>query len=287
MAIQDIADVKIDQPAALERFHTPIRPMDRDNCDISTLLLCPHLCGKAPPQYSASNPKETAPGALRLSPRRARTWWRTIVLSGKTSWRSKATACVRPSPEFLSPCSDRPASPAPSRRETVCYRREKSDPGARSHPAGPGCKAAMSTHKGGCFCGAVEIEVQGAPEAMGYCHCSSCRSWSAAPVNAFTLWKPENVRVTKGASALARFMKTNRSGRQYCTNCGGHIMTDHPLWGLADVYAASIPTLEFTPGVHVNYAETVLPMKDGLPKLKDFPAELGGSGVILPPFLCI
>jgi hypothetical protein len=140
----------------------------------------------------------------------------------------------------------------------------------------------MSTHKGGCFCGAVEIEVQGAPEAMGYCHCSSCRSWSAAPVNAFTLWKPENVRVTKGASALARFMKTNRSGRQYCTNCGGHIMTDHPLWGLVDVYAASIPTLEFTPGVHVNYAETVLPMKDGLPKLKDFPAELGGSGVILP-----
>jgi hypothetical protein len=28
----------------------------------------------------------------------------------------------------------------------------------------------------------------------------------------------------------------------------------------------------------VNYAETVLPMRDGLPKLKDFPAELGGSG---------
>ena len=43
--------------------------------------------------------------------------------------------------------------------------------------------------------------------------------------------------------------------------------------------AATIPTLKFTPGVHVNYAETVLPMKDGLPKLKDFPTELGGSGV--------
>ena len=31
-----------------------------------------------------------------------------------------------------------------------------------------------------------------------------------------------------------------------------------------------------------NYAETVLPMKDGLPKLKDFPAELGGSGEAVP-----
>jgi hypothetical protein len=30
--------------------------------------------------------------------------------------------------------------------------------------------------------------------------------------------------------------------------------------------------------VHINYAETVLPMRDGLTKLKDFPAEFGGSG---------
>jgi hypothetical protein len=27
--------------------------------------------------------------------------------------------------------------------------------------------------------------------------------------------------------------------------------------------------------------KTVLPMKDGLPKLKDFPVELGGSGEML------
>jgi hypothetical protein len=56
----------------------------------------------------------------------------------------------------------------------------------------------------------------------------------------------------------------------------------HPPIGLIDVYAATITTLAFKPGVHVNYAETVLPMKDGLPKLKDFPAELGGSGVAVP-----
>ena len=55
-------------------------------------------------------------------------------------------------------------------------------------------------------------------------------------------------------------------------------MADHPPLGLVDVFAATIPTLAFKPGVHVNYAETVLPMKDGLPKLKDFPAEFGGSG---------
>jgi hypothetical protein len=133
-------------------------------------------------------------------------------------------------------------------------------------------------HVGSCFCGAVTLEVAGAPEAMGYCHCDSCRSWSAAPVNAFSLWKPEAVRITSGAEHLATFQKTERSQRQYCARCGGHLMTNHPLLGLVDVYAATIPTLAFTPGVHINYAETVLPMQDGLPKLKDVPAEFGGSG---------
>ncbi|PJI37792.1 GFA family protein [Ferrovibrio sp.] len=134
-------------------------------------------------------------------------------------------------------------------------------------------------HTGACFCGAVEIEVSGEPEAMGYCHCASCRSWSAGPVNAFTLWKPENVKVTKGQDSVATFVKNPSSERQYCKKCGGHLMTGHPGFGLTDVYAATIPSVKFQPGVHVNYAETVLPMKDGLPKLKDFPAELGGSGI--------
>jgi hypothetical protein len=136
-------------------------------------------------------------------------------------------------------------------------------------------------HTGTCFCGAVEVQVTGAPEGMGYCHCASCRSWSAGPVNAFTLWKPENVKVTRGAEFVGHYQKTPTSDRQFCTRCGGHVMTDHPPLGLTDVYAATIPTLEFKPGVHVNYAETVLPMKDGLPKLRDFPSELGGSGLAM------
>ena len=103
-------------------------------------------------------------------------------------------------------------------------------------------------HTGTCFCGAVEVEVTGAPEGMGYCHCSSCRSWSAGPVNAFTLWKPENVKVTKGAEFIGKFMKTPVSDRKFCTKCGGHIMTDHPPLGLVDVYAATIPSLNFAAG---------------------------------------
>lgn len=137
------------------------------------------------------------------------------------------------------------------------------------------------TYTGGCFCGAVQVEVTGEPEGMGYCHCQSCRSWSGGPVNGFTLWKPENVRVTAGEELIKTYQKTSFSQRQSCDQCGGHIMTNHPSLGLVDVCAATIPTLGFKPGVHINYANTVLPMRDGLPKLKDFPAEFGGTGELM------
>jgi hypothetical protein len=137
------------------------------------------------------------------------------------------------------------------------------------------------TYEGQCWCGAVTITVSGAPEGAGYCHCNSCRSWSASPVNAFTLWKPDAVEVTQGGDQLGEHHLNARSYRQWCKACGGHVMTRHPQWELVDVYAATIPTFPFEPGVHVNYESTVLRMKDGLPKMKDFPAEMGGSGETL------
>ena len=143
----------------------------------------------------------------------------------------------------------------------------------------------MSTeneYEGRCFCGAVQLRLTGAPAAMGYCHCTSCREWSAAPVNAFTLWPPTAVKITKGADKLAAYKKTENSVRKWCSACGGHVLTEHPGFGLIDVYAAVVPTLQFRPMLHVNYAETVLRLHDGLPKQKDFPEEMGGSGTALP-----
>ena len=59
-------------------------------------------------------------------------------------------------------------------------------------------------------------------------------------------------------------------------------MTNHPTLGVVDVFSATLPALDFKPGLHINYAETVLPMKDGLPKFKDFPGAFGGSDEQVP-----
>lgn len=104
------------------------------------------------------------------------------------------------------------------------------------------------------------LEVTGVPEAMGYCH---SRSWSGGPVNAFSLWKSEAVRVTAGAEHVASFAKT----RAQPTSVLRHLMTDHPTLGLVDVFAATLPTLR---------------TRDGLPKLNDFPTVFGGSGELVP-----
>ena len=138
------------------------------------------------------------------------------------------------------------------------------------------------TYKGRCFCGAVEVTVTGGPVAMGYCHCDSCRKWSASPVNAFALWRADNVKVTAGAENLGTFNKTPKSARKWCKLCGGHVMTEHPNGQLIDVYAVILPELDFKPREHLHYQEAVLHMVDSLPKHKDLPKAAGGSGVLLP-----
>lgn len=71
-----------------------------------------------------------------------------------------------------------------------------------------------NTYRGQCFCGAVQFTVSGEPAGMGYCHCESCRRWSGGPVNAFTLWKPESLRVTRGADDIGTYNKMPHSHRK-------------------------------------------------------------------------
>ena len=141
------------------------------------------------------------------------------------------------------------------------------------------------TYVGSCFCGAVEFELNGKPEAMAYCHCDSCRHWSTALVSAFTLWRPDAIKILRGLEKIATYNRNPLtdnedivSERQWCKSCGGHICTEHPAMELIDVPAAVIRDLPFEPGFHVHYQESVHHMQDGLPKFRDLPREAGGSG---------
>ncbi|MFT4583441.1 MAG: hypothetical protein ACI915_003675 [Gammaproteobacteria bacterium] len=136
--------------------------------------------------------------------------------------------------------------------------------------------------KGACFCGAIEFEVTGEAQVMGFCHCDDCTKWAGAPISAFSLWPSDGVSVTKGADNIGSFAKTDNSHRKFCKTCGGHVFTDHPGLSMHDVYLNTVPGVAHKPTLHVFYGEKTVAMKDGLPKFKDMPAEFGGSGDTLP-----
>ena len=138
-----------------------------------------------------------------------------------------------------------------------------------------------TTRKTRCFCGAVEVEIEGDPPIMAYCHCESCRGWLGAPIHAAALFPTPNVRVTKGEDRLRVFKKTEASHRHFCTSCGSPVLIRHPDMGMTDVPAGTIAGLDFKPTVHVHYGERVLSIRDGLPKFKGMP-DPSGQGETLP-----
>lgn len=142
---------------------------------------------------------------------------------------------------------------------------------------------AEKSHRGSCFCGAVEVEVQGEPAVAGICHCESCQRWHASPITAFALWPREAVRVVQGEESLGVFNKSGGSDRRWCTKCGGNIMNEKPEMGMVSVYATvlSPSDLLHRPQLHLFYAERAIDIPDGLPKYADVPVDFGGSGKLV------
>ena len=128
----------------------------------------------------------------------------------------------------------------------------------------------------------MAIEVAGAPDVMGYCHCGDCAAWAAAAINSFGYWPANSVRIAKGEDRIGTFNKTANVYRRFCKVCGGHVFTDIGPGNSLMVYPNAVPGLAHEPTLHVHYGSKTVSVRDGLPKFKDLPTETGGSGEILP-----
>ena len=80
--------------------------------------------------------------------------------------------------------------------------------------------------------------------------------------------------MSSGEELLQNYSYSEGHKRTWCSKCGGHVFTDHAeTYGCIDVYASVLNNFTFIPALHLNYENTILPMKDGLPKFKDFPED--------------
>lgn len=83
--------------------------------------------------------------------------------------------------------------------------------------------------EGGCYCGAVRYQAEGAPTLKAQCHCRECQYITGGGPNMFVLMPEEGFRYAKGApKSFTRTDIDNPVTREFCPACGTHILSRRP-----------------------------------------------------------
>ena len=82
---------------------------------------------------------------------------------------------------------------------------------------------------GGCYCGAVRYEAEGDPAIQAQCHCRECQYLTGGAPNLFIAMPKEGYEITKGSpKAFARSDLEKPVTREFCSECGTHLLTRSP-----------------------------------------------------------
>ena len=117
----------------------------------------------------------------------------------------------------------------------------------------------MTAQTGGCLCGAVRFRLTGAPFNIDYCHCTSCRRHTGAPVSVFLDCKSGLVEFTQGAPTLYESSPGVRRG--FCARCGSTLTYEtDALPDEIHIHVGAMDQPEdFAPLGRPSYAEERLP----------------------------
>lgn len=111
---------------------------------------------------------------------------------------------------------------------------------------------------GGCHCGAVRYEVNGAPKHVALCHCVDCRKSAGAPMVAWAAFTEAEFSLTKGEPKTI-----NSSGaayRSFCGECGTGLFYRNAefLPGIVDIQSATMDDPDaLPPTAHIQVAERI------------------------------
>jgi hypothetical protein len=125
-----------------------------------------------------------------------------------------------------------------------------------------------------CRCGAVQVELTGAPLAQFYCHCDDCQAVHGAAYVPESVYTADAVKVTRGHPSA---WKLKRHPRVTCSTCGTRLFIDVLSLGLRGVNGYLLPAGDFNAQFHMQCQFAVRPVKDELPHFKSRPARFGGS----------
>jgi hypothetical protein len=79
--------------------------------------------------------------------------------------------------------------------------------------------------EGGCLCGAIRYQVEGAPSSISVCHCRSCRLASGAPTVGWFVITRSQFTLRSGTPSIYRSSAEVRRG--FCGDCGTQLTYAH------------------------------------------------------------
>ena len=74
--------------------------------------------------------------------------------------------------------------------------------------------------KGQCLCGAIKISASSEDNAVGACHCKSCRRWGGGPFMEIDCGQAVTI---EGEEHLSVFNSSDWAERGFCRKCGSHL----------------------------------------------------------------
>jgi len=81
---------------------------------------------------------------------------------------------------------------------------------------------------GGCLCGSVRYRAIGEPKWVAYCHCTSCRRATGAPVSAYAGFARRHFAYVAGKPR--RFRSSPGVVRSFCADCGTPLTYEGERW---------------------------------------------------------
>jgi hypothetical protein len=121
---------------------------------------------------------------------------------------------------------------------------------------------------GGCFCGRVRYETDGAPYNRTLCHCAMCRRTAGAP---FVAWFSVPRSQFRIEGEPRRFRSSDQATRSFCAQCGSQLTFELDGADEIDVTTASLDDPGLVPPADHTYTESRLAwvkLDDGLPQFK-------------------
>lgn len=127
---------------------------------------------------------------------------------------------------------------------------------------------------GGCHCGVIRYDVNGAPQHVALCHCSDCRRSAGAPMVSWAAFTEDALTVTQGQPVT--FNSSGAAMRSFCGTCGTGLFYRNAdmLPGIVDIQSVTLDDPEaLPPDAHIQVAERLHWMDDldSLTRFERFP----------------